>query len=568
MSDLGTRFTDARHAALVKQFNRVYRQAQQEIIEKLNEHTKRMNAKAKIKLAQLAAGTLSQQDFDDWLNGQVYVGKLWHDKVTSVTSTLMQANQQANAMIENEKRAVFGENASFQAYQLEHDADLDLSFTVYDSATVTRLLNEEPELLPRKRVNGRKDQAWNRRNIANAVTQGIIQGESVDKVAKRIAKQTCSKNKAAMTRYARTALTGAQNAGRIEVMHEAQDMGIKVKKRWLAALDSRTREAHQHLDSQVQEVDKPFHSDLGDIMYPGDFRAKPGNVWNCRCTLVYEYDEYPTQYSERRAYAEYIDDDGEYHRESYTLGNISYNNWKKIKSRENQKALSAWRAKNGRSAVTAAAIDSSKKTTGWQTEASEALPKQFESDKALFQRAGISQISGVHTYVEDMWRTNPDYDESDPGSSENCQRCVLAYVARRKGFDVEAQKIHDLVNDKLMINYGWKRAFGGDPAFLPIFNITDRNITGEQIRDNIRDLVQKSDNGAIYAVAVDWAGMNAGHAFIVENHNGEAVFVNPQNPAARIDDWWSFIHPRATRLFRVDDKPFTTTILEGVQKSR
>lgn len=343
MSDLGTRFTDARHAALVKQFNRVYRQAQQEIIEKLNEHTKRMNAKAKIKLAQLAAGTLSQQDFDDWLNGQVYIGKLWRDKVTSVTSTLMQANQQANAMIENEKRAVFGENASFQAYQLEHDADLDLSFTVYDSATVTRLLNEEPELLPRKKVNGKKDQAWNRRAIANAVTQGIIQGESVDEVAKRIAKQTCSKNKAAMTRYARTALTGAQNAGRMEVLHEAQHMGIKVKKRWLAALDSRTREAHQHLDSQVQEVDKPFHSDLGDIMYPGDFRAKPGNVWNCRCTLVYEYDEYPTQYSERRAYAEYIDDDGEYHRESYTLGNISYNDWKLIKGRDTQQALEAHR---------------------------------------------------------------------------------------------------------------------------------------------------------------------------------------------------------------------------------
>lgn len=325
MHDQGTRFTDERHAELEKKLRRVYRQAQEEIAQKLDEHTKRMNAKAKVKLAQVAAGTLTQEEFDKWQAGQTFIGKQWKDKVTSCATTLMHANEQANAMIEGEKRAVFGENMTYQAYQLEHDAGLDLSFNVYDSATVTRLLDEEPELLPRKRVNGRKDQAWNRRNISNAVTQGIIQGESVDKIAKRIAKQTASKNMDAMTRYARTALTSAQNAGRMEMLHEAQDMGIKVKKKWLATLDKRTRDVHRELDGQVVDVDEPFHSSLGDIMYPGDPAAEPGNVYNCRCTLVYVYPEYMPENAERRAY-------NEDRTESEVIPDMTYNEWKAWKA--------------------------------------------------------------------------------------------------------------------------------------------------------------------------------------------------------------------------------------------
>lgn len=343
MSDPGTRATDAAQAALERQMRKVYRQAQEEIIEKLNAHLKKFMAMDVKKRSQLAAGTITKEDYEHWLNGKVFIGKQWKDKVTSVAATLMDANKQANDMIEGKKRAVFGENASFQAYKLEHDAGMDLSFSVYDSATVTKLLNEHPELLPRKVVNGVKDQAWNRRKIANAVMQGIIQGEAIDEIADRIARQTGSQNMNAMTRYARTAMTGAQNAGRMETMHEAQDMGIKVKKRWIATLDSRTRDAHQDLDGQVQEVDKPFDSELGKIMYPGDPTAHPANVWNCRCTLGYVYDEYPERYAQRRAYVEYVDDNGEYHRESHEIANMSYRVWKLAKDRDNIKALEAWR---------------------------------------------------------------------------------------------------------------------------------------------------------------------------------------------------------------------------------
>ena len=62
-------------------------------------------------------------------------------------------------------------------------------------------------------------------------------------------------------------------------------MGIKVRKRWVATKDGRTRHAHQHLDGQTVDWDKSFISELGKIRFPGDPRAKPANVYNCRCTV-------------------------------------------------------------------------------------------------------------------------------------------------------------------------------------------------------------------------------------------------------------------------------------------
>ena len=300
MSDIGTRYTDSRQRAIEQRMHTIYRAAQAEIIEQLDAHTKRQNAQTRVKLAQVKAGKLSEEEFNKWQAGQMFTGKQWKDKVTSIATTLLTANQQANSIIEGEKRAVFGENATYQSYRLEHDANLDMSFGVYDSATVTRILRDDPTLLKPREIDEEKDIEWNRRNVTHAVAQGIIQGDSIQQIAKRIAKNTASKNEAAMTRYARTAMTSAQNAGRMEVMQEASEMGIQVRKLWIATLDERTRDAHQELDGQTAEINEPFDSMLGPIDYPGDPKADDANIWNCRCTLGYEYKEYPKSNSTRR----------------------------------------------------------------------------------------------------------------------------------------------------------------------------------------------------------------------------------------------------------------------------
>lgn len=60
-------------------------------------------------------------------------------------------------------------------------------------------------------------------------------------------------------------------------------MGIDVRARWMATLDSRTRDSHRKLDGEVAGDDGKFSNGL---RYPGDPEGPASEVWNCRCTLV------------------------------------------------------------------------------------------------------------------------------------------------------------------------------------------------------------------------------------------------------------------------------------------
>lgn len=327
MADAGTRAADKAQSEIERRLRRIYSQAQKEITEKLDKQMQHMRALDAAKRAQRDAGKITDQQYKDWLLGQQFIQKQWRDKVDSVTDTLLHANEQANDIIEGQRRAVFGENATYQAYELEKGYGADVSFSIYDSGTVTRLLREQPELLPRRVVDGKKDKAWNRTQIANAVTHGVIQGESIPQIAKRIAKETASTNMKAMTRYARTAMTGAQNAGRLEAMHDAEDMGIEVLKLWIATLDGHTRDAHARLDGQTAKPNEPFVNQFGEIDYPGDPFAAPANVYNCRCTLGWEYPKYKGISTGARRY------DNEAHTE---IEDMTYAEWKAAKAQQQQ----------------------------------------------------------------------------------------------------------------------------------------------------------------------------------------------------------------------------------------
>lgn len=294
MADPGTRYADRKQEEIEKRLRTIYREATADIVRRLDQHSRKLYENDEKKRQQVQSGKITEQEYKDWLRGQMFIEKLWNDQITEATDILLHANETANRIVEGERKAVFAENANYQAYQIEQ-AHLGVSFGLYDDASVTRLIRDQPQLLPPKKVDGEKDKAWNREKIASVITRGIISGDSIKTIAGNIGRETGISNEKAMERYARTAMTAAQNAGRIEMLNEAQDMGIRVRKVWSAILDERTRPAHQDLDGQVRDVNEPFDSILGHIMYPGDPSADPANTWNCRCALTYEYTDYPNQ---------------------------------------------------------------------------------------------------------------------------------------------------------------------------------------------------------------------------------------------------------------------------------
>ena len=336
--DPGTKVTDDAVIKLGKEIRKVYKQASEEMEVKLKgflqEHEDEINELNQ----KLQAGTITPEEYKR-LQLMVVQQKALKGKLDQLTGVMLNANQKALGMVNGQQVGVFAENANYQSYQLTQDAKVDLMFAIYDEDTAAKLLKEKPELIPRKEdVNGKKDAAWNQKIIAGATLQAVIQGDSIPKMAKRIAEQTGETNMKAMIRYARTAMTSAQNSGRMDTLHRAKGMGIKCKKRWLATLDSRTRDSHQIMDGKTVDVDEDFVTPLGSKMqFPGDMAGKPGDVWNCRCTMVYEYEDYPNDPTDnqRLYYDEYwtteTDEDGKehkvFHRDAKLVTDMNYDEW-------------------------------------------------------------------------------------------------------------------------------------------------------------------------------------------------------------------------------------------------
>lgn len=296
MADVGTRFTDRQQVELEKRLRRVYSDAAKDIEAKMQDFNRRHKVKEAKYRQMVKDGKITQGDFNSWMRGQVFQGKQWQAKKDQITETLYQSNQIAAKMVHGETVGVFTHNANFMSYQLEHTAGVNFGFGIYDSATVARLIRGQPDLLPNPRVKRSKDKQWNSRKLTEQITQGIIQGEPLDKIAKRMAQAVSVQDWKFMRTYARTAMTGAQNAGRQISLWNARNMGIKVKKEWMATLDEHTRTEHAELDGQKVDTDKPFKVGGYTIMYPGDPAAHPAMVYNCRCTLVGDLEDYPSEY--------------------------------------------------------------------------------------------------------------------------------------------------------------------------------------------------------------------------------------------------------------------------------
>ena len=327
--DPGTLATDEKVIKLGKELKKVYGEAEKEMQAKLKDLEKEFGIKVTEMADKLYNGEITKEAYDKWLQTQILTKNVMKQKIDQLSGVMLDANKAALGMINGEQVSVFAENANYQAYQLTQDTGVNLMFSVYDEHTAKKLIMEKPELLPRKEVNGKKDKAWNQKQIAGAVTQALIQGEAIPKLAKRIAMQTGETNMKAMLRYARTAMTSAQNSGRMEMLHQAQGMGIQCKKRWLATLDHRTRDTHAALDGTVVGVDDKFPNGL---MYPGDPEGPAGEVYNCRCTLIYEYDGFP---NDPTADQRYDQESGQ------LITDMNYDEWKSAKEGSKLNELNA-----------------------------------------------------------------------------------------------------------------------------------------------------------------------------------------------------------------------------------
>lgn len=290
-SDPSHEATDKEILNIEREIAKEYELAHKEVTKKLNNYLERFAEKDEVWRKSVENGTKTEKDYIEWRKGQIIVGKRWENMCDALATDYTHVSQIAQSIAKKHAPEVYSNNYNYETYNIEHQSQIDTSFTLYSRETIERMYRDDPKLYHNygkavaKNIKEGKQHAWDKRRVKSVITQAVLQGESIPKIVKRLEAVTGGDHKAAV-RNARTMMTGVENAGRIDAMDRAKQMGIPIQKQWLATLDNRTRHWHRELDGVTVDIDKPFENAIGKIMFPADPDADSANVYNCRCTLI------------------------------------------------------------------------------------------------------------------------------------------------------------------------------------------------------------------------------------------------------------------------------------------
>lgn len=285
--DKARKWTDKQLEKMESEIEKIYKKANKDITEKWNSYMKSEQKRLDALKAE-AERTGDMYEYQRVLRNFTLQNQKYQSMVNQTTEKIANANKIAVDYLNEKTPSIYSTNYN-QVIGEVNGMKANINFDMVDESTVKKLIkNGSIDLLPKK-VDISKDMKWNTKKINSQVMQGILQGESIGDISKRLQNVTDMNEKSAI-RNARTMTTNAECMGRMDSYHELQDAGVVLKKVWIATADERTRAWHTDLDGVEMDIDEPFVAILADgteddIMYPGDPDADPANVYNCRCSL-------------------------------------------------------------------------------------------------------------------------------------------------------------------------------------------------------------------------------------------------------------------------------------------
>ena len=433
--DYGHRQADRELTALLRRLRASYRQASLNLQEKISAYMERFEQEDTKMRALYDSGEMSHEDYMSWRYRKLAGTKQWQNMRDQLTNDLVNADKTAASMINGTLPGVYAENHNYGTYEAERGSGVDTTYTLYDKDTVARLMNGNPDLLPAPSVDIPKDMQWNRQHLQSALLQGILTGESMRDIAKRFQQVAAMDERAAM-RNARTAVTGAQNAGRIDSYLRAQKMGIGMKQVWMSTKDGRTRDSHAMMDGEKVEPGKKFSN---GCRYPGDPHGHPAEIYNCRCTVSAEV-EGSDPYDGAAMPSNYLKEQG-----------LSYAQWKRMHAeRFYNRLFSGKNTAINRTEFTRIQNISGAKITDNYSKKADEFAEMFYNEIRLM-KSDVSQIASnigedpkVIQKIKDYLFMDKSYYDEDTGRYEQfAPDCAIAQSWQRL-FIGKNIKPHDL----------------------------------------------------------------------------------------------------------------------------
>lgn len=274
--DMARVYTDRKLNELTKELERVYSRALDETQAAWNKFMAKHEGKANTLYkavrdaetlgddAQIAA---ARKAYKEYLTKTMQGDRAYKQTVDDISYRLAKVDRDAYNIVNGYLPDIYA--ANYNSLRLPKGYVLK----IVDPHTVTNLAVKEVDVL--------KYTVWNKKRFNAEILRGILQGDSIPKLSKRLSPMVGG-NEAAAVRAARTAVTSAENGGRLDSMEAARELGLIYKKEWVATHDSRTRESHLEIDGEQVFLDEAFSNGCD---YPADPKGDPEEVYNCRCTM-------------------------------------------------------------------------------------------------------------------------------------------------------------------------------------------------------------------------------------------------------------------------------------------
>lgn len=181
---------------------------------------------------------------------------------------------------------VFKENYYRTGFVLEKQAQANLSYTLLNPHTVQAAVqNPLSGLTLNERLS--KNRGAIITNIKSNITQGLIKGESYEKMANRI-KDVLEKDASKANRIVRTEAHRNAIQGQMASYEQAENVGVKINYVWQASIDSSTREDHARMDGVIADMVKGepvFTFPDGTTTSAPGLSGDPAQDINCRCAV-------------------------------------------------------------------------------------------------------------------------------------------------------------------------------------------------------------------------------------------------------------------------------------------
>lgn len=450
-SDLGHKLTDKELAKLERRIAKLYRDAGEELqatIDAYFEQFAKRDEEMKALIGTVQNGKeWTEADYKQWRLNQIGRGERYQAMRDKVAQRATDANAVAVSYTNDATPGIYSLNRNYAAYTIERVTG-NIGFDLWDEQTVKRLMVEQSDLMPyypKDRALKRGiDLAYGKKQITASVTSSILQGKSIkhmaDDLQKRITTMSCD----SAIRTARTAVTGAQNAGRMDSYAAAEKMGIKLKKEWLATLDARTRHSHAMLDGEQVAQDKKFSN---GCRFPGDPQGPPWEIYNCRCTLIAAVEGVDTASAQRRARNPVTG-------ETELIQNMPYQEWVRSKQKQ-QKAVEIESVLRYNSII--------QSYTNIDTEKVYFAAKSGERNRGVYtdaikkRRKNLEKSIASHTaQVEEHARKVKNPDKYDTGWSEKDDRQKQGLL---KKWGKDLQRNAEQAEIEIEV---WKERFGNE----------------------------------------------------------------------------------------------------------